>query len=744
MAEKNSLQSPDLIVASQLGHLSIDQLPPEEDASHQIHAAESTPGLTLQDLPDEILTRVMEFLLGCDVARMACCCRAFAYIASSKYLWKQKIMTELTSKPVLVDGDTYYRYYSKSYLGYKYHQRLFPRFKPPSDTSLRCYYQFVLGSYNHNYQQMIYDSTGNNNNSLKSTIKWISYVSSSSNNTGDRVTEINLFLIQAMRDGFDVWGSTLIRLGADINRYAADNKAKRTVPFTRNFGNSNGGKYNHPVRVAIVKGHTHCLRLLLNRGANINHLARKRVNSTLFHLAAFSHQMECLQVLITKIADAYVMPSLHKLVMCNNIERLRSVLKTCSVDEVNEQDRCCCTALWWALILGYVECVGLLLTHHARTAKIGGANESRQPTMSALAAVLRWKQLDCLKLLVQNRYCLYEDLQITEYLGNFNTLEVATRSNFSQGVQYLISEHSFSPRSESCRALLLAATHGCCDSLQVLINEGAVIDQRIHLLSTRERDPLRRIDMFLQLLQAEDYHLFCPLLSTAKYYHPECMQLLLKAGANTNIIYGDYGSIPKTVALLEIVVYNYFKKISLQPDKNPMTEELDILVAIVSNNQFDVEKSFTQITAFNCLKLLLEHGSDVNACYENGRTVLHELLCCNNKPQFNHSLFQTRFDKLIEHCLNMCILYNADVNKCDKGANSPLHEAAASLKPSWIALLLNSGARPNILNKNLVTPRQLIKMNTIHNINIANAAVVKECVRLLFEAEKATGQVNLM
>jgi ankyrin repeat protein len=69
---------------------------------------------------------------------------------------------------------------------------------------------------------------------------------------------------------------------------------------------------------------------------------------------------------------------------------------------------------------------------------------------------------------------------------------------------------------------------------------------------------------------------------------------------------------------------------------------------------------------YDCIKMLIDHGADVNAVNNSGNTVLH-------------AAFKT-FGELNYDCIKILIDHGADVNAVDNSGNTVLHAAFKSSK----------------------------------------------------------------
>eukprot|EP01064_Diplonema_japonicum_P024029 TRINITY_DN3449_c0_g2_i3.p1 TRINITY_DN3449_c0_g2~~TRINITY_DN3449_c0_g2_i3.p1 ORF type:complete len:432 (+),score=92.58 TRINITY_DN3449_c0_g2_i3:60-1355(+) len=126
---------------------------------------------------------------------------------------------------------------------------------------------------------------------------------------------------------------------------------------------------------------------------------------------------------------------------------------------------------------------------------------------------------------------------------------------------------------------------------------------------------------------------------------------------------------------------------------------------------------YAAMSGSSSLEVLLAHGVDMNVQDERGNTPLH--LCCtadctklllehNADPNIKNSNKETPLHA--EHCrkpgLELLLQYNGNPNVPDNQGNTPLHKAAMR-DASCVALLLEHGAIPNLVNRRKATPLSL-------------------------------------
>ncbi len=190
-----------------------------------------------------------------------------------------------------------------------------------------------------------------------------------------------------------------------------------------------------------------------------------------------------------------------------------------------------------------------------------------------------------------------------------------------------------------------------------------------------------------------------PLHYATEKYLPEIMGLLVEKGAEIDVKDGYNSSTPlANLANLNIRGSSVF----IVSDKTNPADSMRIIadssvtVEDIKRKAGKKDPSSLEVIQINeegipdpleYMRLLVDHGADVNTRNKTGATPLHHAACNGGA---NRVLF------LIEK--------GADVNAVNDRRRSPLHEAAVWGSPDMVEVLLKHGARLDIKDENYSTP----------------------------------------
>ena len=243
-------------------------------------------------------------------------------------------------------------------------------------------------------------------------------------------------------------------------------------------------------------------------------------------------------------------------------------------------------------------------------------------------------------------------------------------------------------------------------------------------------------------------------------------QLLLRHGANVNNQDKDH----TTPLHLAMKAGSYdLAQILLEHDSEPNMANKDgntaLLLALKPKPEPEpVSYSFlhpldkdakqdAEVLAANCVRLLLEHGSDVNAMGKDNATpvllaierkmydVTRMLLACGAEPNVKnyygrtplHLLLESDFsnDDDIPDLTRLLLDHGADANAQDQNRATPLLLAAERHMDDIARILLERGADPNVKNTRGKTPLHLLLERHFDDHDDINHILVVE--RLLLE-----------
>ena len=178
---------------------------------------------------------------------------------------------------------------------------------------------------------------------------------------------------------------------------------------------------------------------------------------------------------------------------------------------------------------------------------------------------------------------------------------------------------------------------------------------------------------------------------------PECVSILIKAGADVNIADNDertaliYAAVEGNVQCLKLLLEagadvnkadNDYITAFQHSAREGQLECIKVFIHFYSDkkekNAVINEALISAAINIDCVQYLIEAGADVNTINATGQAPLHKAV---------------EGDKIV--CATLLIQAGADVNKADKFGNAALITAASLGKLQSIKMLLKSGAHVN-------------------------------------------------
>ncbi|XP_013388856.1 serine/threonine-protein phosphatase 6 regulatory ankyrin repeat subunit B-like [Lingula anatina] len=485
-----------------------------------------------------------------------------------------------------------------------------------------------------------------------------------------------------------------------------------------------------PLHLAAFKGHTQCVQLLLQHGADTNiqckpefgyimwrdapkNAVHLQDGSTPLHWAALGSGTQCVQLLLqhgadTSIQDMGGSTPLHIAARFGNTQCVQLFLQHGA--DTNIQDKGGSTPLHLEARFGNTQCVQLFLQHGTDTS----IQDEDGKTPLHLAALEG--QTLCVQLLLQHG----ADTNIHDQGGN-TPLHWAARDGRTQCVQLLL-QHGADTNIEDKNGwtpLHTAAVFGHAEWVQLLLQHGA--------------------DTSIQ-----DKYGWTPLHQAVRFDNTECVRLLLKHGADASI-QDEKGNTPLHLAVRDnrtqcvklLLQHKADTSIQDEHGKTPLhraalgsrTQCFQLLLQHRADTSMQDKEGHTPFHLAardghtQIVQLLLQHGADTSIQDKDGKTPLH-LAAFKGQTQCVQLLLQHGADTNIhDQCdrtplflaaltgntksVQLLLQHGADISRQDKNGYTPLHLAARDGYTECVQLLLQHGADASIQNNEKNTPRML-------------------------------------
>ena len=305
---------------------------------------------------------------------------------------------------------------------------------------------------------------------------------------------------------------------------------------------------------------------------------------------------------------------------------------------------------------------------------------------------------------------------IAIHLGNCVD-QITIYNNYTlKGMEETPCDKCSEPRS-GIPALAVAAENGHADCLQSLIPLYDAGD--VHLFPSQDGETSQGIYNVLNL----------SLVKSLEHGHSKCVELLRDAGASMNFVAGERKT-PLMIAAsngdfdsMKVLIKagarpNYRGETSLisaAKSNSPMCMEM-LIKADADVNLVDVDGCTALFHAsdngyLECLRLLVQAGVDVNSSDARGATPLYAAVCRRLMPciQFlldsgaDVNIHATRGNTCLIaaagyrciRCVNLLLDAGADVNAADYFGNTALIEATESSSVPCMEALIQKGADVN-------------------------------------------------
>ena len=447
------------------------------------------------------------------------------------------------------------------------------------------------------------------------------------------------------------------------------------------------------LHLAALNGHTDCVRLLIEHGADVNEFTYPydRNGYTPLMLAAEKGHLQAVQVLLQNGGELnrgneMAWLPLHSAVSRNRTELVKFLLKldgnvlastvrgttvlhlaTCLElvmilvergANIQANDICGRTPLHVAAEMGKADTVNYLLDRGA------DVNARDKDGLLALYCALKGGHVTTAKFLIDkgSEPLLSSDPSLLGFY-EADLLQSSAREGLTATVEFLLSSGVSADVIHSESASLLtpleeAASAGHCDVVRLLLHHGANVNGN----DASRDERLRKRQM--ESNSWEDRHFWrniCPLYAAVRAGQGEVAKLLIEAGANVSPLNsGTFRALSDLAAK-----YGLF-------DVLQILDKLDVFEDFRLINGDTILTSAVRRMDFELVSHLLRNGVNVNTKNEDGNSALHLLF----RKQTSMEMFK------------LLLSFGADINALNNRFESPLLCAIDCEEEKIISLLL--------------------------------------------------------
>ena len=393
---------------------------------------------------------------------------------------------------------------------------------------------------------------------------------------------LHKFFKVALIEGFEIWARRLMDHGIQLDSI-------------------NYSVKQSPLGICIRRGHLHCVKMLLANGISVNKACKNLLygDVTFFHLAAFEHQIDCLQLLIkTCFNSIHILPDIHKAVMAGDLESTKHLLHSLHNPLINSiADDGKCTPLFWAIVLDNVEIAKLLLENNCQQTMTIDSSLSHP-----LYVAIQWKSKKCFHLLYHQYQTMlaqtYQHDHYDRYPIPFNPLQMAARYNFKYGIELLLKKEDIVVASNNYSPLVIATQQGHVDCLKLLLTIFGVNMPR------RSQSGNKSESITALSVAVEKSHL-------------DCLNALLQAGAKVNLrnrytyLTKSGLKIEKTKSPLYLLLDNNPLKFGKNIIQMLPANDVDLLCAYLTDHHIDIDMTVQSMQYYQCLNVLFKSGAQL-------------------------------------------------------------------------------------------------------------------------------------
>ena len=465
----------------------------------------------------------------------------------------------------------------------------------------------------------------------------------------------------AFKMNAEVWVKKLIRNGATLNY------------TTRVFENILKSRNKRLIKFLLKNG------LDVNRPIDTDGFGRDQPIS-IFHMAVFEAP-ELLPLLLNTTDKITILPELHVAVLQNNRPLLQELLAKSA--DVDTEDSCECTALWWALLLNNYQIASLLLEKGAAIDKIKRSSITLEALhYDMLAYLIRQGNFHCLELLLENRL---SSNTFAYQNGTYKTLLVIAAECGKTDMTRLLLKFgaTVNPLPDENQLSQLHRSMGYfCESLELSAIAAAAKNNHTDCLSIlAELSDVNALGVTYSSKDHKDHfiHRYPPLLEAISHLADQAVEMLLRRGATPN----------------RIGIWSVRER-NLTPDERPVTPLSTLLETFPSNLQNELThphyhpKSKTSRESqrwFMILELLLKNGANPNDSNVKINFIINliknpirimkltdefgRIIDCSSEE-----LNKNNAQQFLLEALRILFLYKANFTQQDGGGKTLLHYAA--------------------------------------------------------------------
>ncbi|XP_067669418.1 serine/threonine-protein phosphatase 6 regulatory ankyrin repeat subunit B-like isoform X2 [Haliotis asinina] len=517
-------------------------------------------------------------------------------------------------------------------------------------------------------------------------------------------------------------------LGVSVFYYLCENGLTLSVERVLDMGvevNEDQGLHHElPLYIAIQKGHLEVVKLLVNRGCDVDNQKglrcavvsmnsnmvlfflnrRVEVDSTVVCRACAAGDLNIVKMVFGKGATVNMVSHdgdtpLHSACQGNSTVVAYLLKKGARVNQASDDTGD--TPLHRAAMWGSTECADVLLKAGA------DVNVQNNTGDTPLHRAAKWECTECADVLLKAG----ADVNAQDNTGD-TPLHAAAGTTSTECVDVLLKAGAGVNIQNNAgdAPLHAAADQGFIEFVDVLQKVGTdVIVQNNTGDTTLHAASERRSTVYLDaLLKAgADVHIQndtgdTPLHAASENKFTECVDALLKAGADVHI-QNDTGDTPLHTAAAEW----------------GSTECVDLLLkaGAAVNVQNDRDDTPLHAAAWcgsgESVDALLKAGADVNMQNDTGDTPLHRAASASASEAWWRST----------ECVDVLLKAGADVNVQNDTGDTPLHVAAGWQSTGRLDVLLKAGADVNVQNNTGYTP-----------LHRAAEGISAQCVSVLLKA----------